>query len=251
MSNFAPGEEVWTERLGGLRNVVRQELVRRQLARHVRPGMSVLDIGCGQGTQAVALAAAGCEVTGIDPSKALLEVLQKAAAEAEVVVQTRVGTAEALNEVIVKRTFDVVCAHGLLMYFDDRQELLRLMSPRLAPGGTLSFTFRNGQGLAFRPGMRHDWQGALDAFDATTYANELGVPARADLLHEIETNLETLGLQVSVWYGVRIFTDAADPEEGLPPASEFAALLSAEEEAGRRDPYRQLASQIHVIATQS
>ncbi len=48
-------------RLGRLRDVVRQELVAAQL-REVLPAgapLRVLDVGCGQGTQALALARAG------------------------------------------------------------------------------------------------------------------------------------------------------------------------------------------------
>jgi S-adenosylmethionine-dependent methyltransferase len=51
---FAAGEAVWQAQLGTLRQVVRQELVARQLAEHVdAQPQRVLDVGCGQGTQAL------------------------------------------------------------------------------------------------------------------------------------------------------------------------------------------------------
>jgi S-adenosylmethionine-dependent methyltransferase len=73
-TTFAAGEERWRARLGTLRQVVRQELVARQLARQVpdRPARRVLDIGCGQGTQLLSLARRGHTVTGLDSSQALL-----------------------------------------------------------------------------------------------------------------------------------------------------------------------------------
>ncbi len=49
MDRFAAGEATWVERLGNLRNAVRQELIGRQLDDHVRAGVTVLDVGCGQG----------------------------------------------------------------------------------------------------------------------------------------------------------------------------------------------------------
>ncbi|MFD7832484.1 class I SAM-dependent methyltransferase, partial [Kitasatospora sp. NPDC059803] len=66
--SFAGGTGAWLDRLGGLRNFVRQELVSRQLAEQLagRTAQRVLDIGCGQGTQALRLARAGHYVTGID-----------------------------------------------------------------------------------------------------------------------------------------------------------------------------------------
>ncbi|MGZ4682218.1 MAG: class I SAM-dependent methyltransferase, partial [Acidimicrobiales bacterium] len=72
MGSFETGQQLWIERLGNLRNTIRQELITRQLAHHVRPGMSVLDVGCGQGTQALRLAERGCRVTGVDVSPELL-----------------------------------------------------------------------------------------------------------------------------------------------------------------------------------
>ena len=72
MSSFHEGEGRWIERLGNLRNVIRQELIGRQLGDQVAPGAAVLDVGSGQGTQALRLAGRGCRVTGIAPSPALL-----------------------------------------------------------------------------------------------------------------------------------------------------------------------------------
>ena len=56
------------------------------------------------------------------------------------------------------------------------------------------------------------------------------------------------GLRVLEWFGVRVLNDAIPVAAALPPADELAELLDAEEQAGRRDPYRWMASQLHVIA---
>ncbi|UUZ46405.1 methyltransferase domain-containing protein [Janibacter limosus] len=72
MDEFAVGEDLWVERLANLRNSVRQELIARQLGEHVHNGSRVLDVGCGQGTQAIRLAQRGCDVVGVDPSTDLL-----------------------------------------------------------------------------------------------------------------------------------------------------------------------------------
>jgi 2-polyprenyl-3-methyl-5-hydroxy-6-metoxy-1,4-benzoquinol methylase len=70
---FTAGEQNWQARLGQLRNVVRQEVVARQLERELpAPPVRIVDLGCGQGTQALRLARHGYHVTGVDASADLL-----------------------------------------------------------------------------------------------------------------------------------------------------------------------------------
>jgi len=69
---FTAGERNWQARLGKLRDVVRQEMVARQLEQELpAPPVRVIDLGCGQGTQALRLARHGYDVTGVDASAAL------------------------------------------------------------------------------------------------------------------------------------------------------------------------------------
>jgi 2-polyprenyl-3-methyl-5-hydroxy-6-metoxy-1,4-benzoquinol methylase len=249
MAGFAAGERRWIERLGGLRNTIRQEVIARQLAERVAPGSTVLDVGCGQGTQALRLAERGCTVTGVDPSAELLAHFERDAARAGLRVEAIAGRVEALRDAVGDRRFDVVTAHGLLMYLPDTRAALAALAERVAAAGLLSVTFRNGHALALRPALRRDWAGALRALDADAYVNELGVEAAAHRLDAIEATLAALGFRIEQWFGVRVFNDAVPSDAPVPGDAELAALLDAEEQAGCRDPYRWLASQLHVIAT--
>ena len=249
MTSFEAGEQLWTDRLDNLRNTIRQEVITRQLADHVPDGVSVLDVGCGQGTQALRLARAGCRITGVDASPRLLARFQADADAAGVPVELIQGEFAQLGDLLGDRRFDVVCAHGLLMYLDDRTAAVATLAHRLdGPGSILSLTVRNGHGLAARPGHRRDWAGALAAFDTETYVNELGVTARADRLDAVRDDLSAVGLEIVEWYGVRVFNDAVDADRGVPVDEDLALLFDAEDQAGRRDPYRWMASQLHVIA---
>jgi S-adenosylmethionine-dependent methyltransferase len=109
-------------------------------------------------------------------------------------------------------------------------------------------TFRNGHALAMRPGLRGDWAGALTAFDSTAYVNELGLAARADRTDDIEGALTSAGLRAVSWYGVRVLTDAVANDASPPDPETLALLFDAEELAGSTDPYRWVASQLHVVA---
>ena len=254
---FAPGEERWRARLGTLRQVVRQELVTRQLARHVpdRPGRRVLDIGCGQGNQLLSLARRGHTVTGLDRSQALLADLARSlrAETPEARGRVRLVRGDAGDTAAMFRAgrFDVVLCHGVLMYFPDPGPVLAAAAAVTAPGGLVSLLVRNGDALAMRPGQRGDWAAAGAAFDGPWYLNRIGVRARADRRSDLTAALAARGLEVQAWYGVRVFTDLAGDDAPLPGAGELGLLLACEERAGRTDPYRTVAALLHVLARRS
>jgi len=246
-----PGERLWQEGLGNVRNLVRQALVTRQLLSHLPEpddALQVLDVGCGQGTQLRALARAGYRSTGMDISVELLDRaradLAHEAADVRARVTLRQGDIDALGEV-TDRGFDIVLCHGLLMYLPSLEEGVRKLATVVKPGGLLSLLTRNRASLAMRAGMAGNWSTAIDSFDARYYDNRLGLGGlRADEPEEVITVLAHRGVHVVAWYGVRLFTDHWGD---LTPGEHFDELVGAEEEAGRRDPYRRLASLTHVI----
>jgi S-adenosylmethionine-dependent methyltransferase len=116
------GEFLWNEKLGNVRNLVRQALVTRQLMEHLpEPDMSfeILDMGCGQGTQLLELARRGYHVTGVDISSQLLSQAEEVLASESQAVRSRVqllqGDLLKLDSVVGRR-FDAVLCHGVLMY---------------------------------------------------------------------------------------------------------------------------------------
>jgi S-adenosylmethionine-dependent methyltransferase len=137
VSSFSDVEGVWSQRLGTLRNVVRQHVIGQQLMDHVGAARRALDVGCGQGTQAVALAARGIRVTGLDPSQPLLDRLAVTARERGVFVETMRGTLDDLDRLADGRAFDLVLAHGLLMYLDDARAAVATLARRVAIGARL------------------------------------------------------------------------------------------------------------------
>ncbi|GLY82361.1 class I SAM-dependent methyltransferase [Actinoallomurus iriomotensis] len=253
-TSFTPGEERWRGRLGTLRQVVRQELVARQLAAHLpgTPALRVLDVGCGQGTQLLRLARLGHHATGVDASAALLADLTAAIEEEPVELRERVrivhGDVAELADLVPDAGFDAVLCHGVLMYFEDPGPPLAALARTVAPGGLVSLLVRNGDALAMRPGLQGDWEMAEAAFDRMSYGNRIGVTARADRLTDLAAALAGHGLAVRAWYGVRVFTDLAASDAPPPEGAELDTLLACEERAGRTDPYRGVAALTHVIA---
>jgi SAM-dependent methyltransferase len=186
---FDAGAGNWIGVLGRLRDVVRQEVLRTQIASLPHPAglpagrpLRVLDVGCGQGTQALHLARAGHQVTGLDSSAELLGRFAAALASEPAGVVGRVDLIEGVGErapELAAGPFDLVLCHGVLMYLADIAPMLRALSLVAAPDGTISLLVRNGLAMAMRDGLRGDWAAALAAFDSKDYVNRLGLPARA------------------------------------------------------------------------
>jgi S-adenosylmethionine-dependent methyltransferase len=256
-TDFTAGEEQWRARLGTLRQVVRQVIVARQLAAHLPdfPPRRVLDIGCGQGTQALLLARRGHTVTGLDSSVRLLDDFRAALAAESAQVGDRVqlvqGKADAVAGLFAPASFDAVLCHGVLMYFPGPEPVLDAIAQVAGAGAVVSLLVRNGDALAMRPGLLGDWASVGQAFGADRYRNRIGLAARADRLDDLTSALGQRQLPVSQWYGVRVFTDTAASDAPLPDAATLEAILQSEERAGRTDPYRHVAALLHLIAVRS
>ncbi|MEV2249145.1 class I SAM-dependent methyltransferase [Streptomyces sp. NPDC050147] len=212
--------------------------------------LRVLDVGMGQGTQALRLARAGHKVTGVEQDPAMVAAARAALGAEPEGIQGRVriveGDGRETGVHFLPGSFDVVLCHGVLMYVEEPDALLAGLARMLAPGGLLSLLVRNADALAMRPGLAGDWAGAMAAFDSTLYRNRLGLEARADRLDAVSASLAGIAAPLHAWYGVRVFTDQASDDAVPPQDAELAALLAAEERAGRTDPYRRVAALLHV-----
>ncbi len=116
----------------------------------LKPGMSVLDVGCGTGRHAVALAQRGLTVTGLDISTGMLQQAQQAAETAKVSITWVQGDAA---EVRLAQRFDAaisVCegAMSLLGTHDDPLEhdlrIVQNVFAMLKVGGRFLVTVSNG-----------------------------------------------------------------------------------------------------------
>jgi S-adenosylmethionine-dependent methyltransferase len=260
---FGAARPAWLGRLGNVRNVVRQEMISRQLDRHMlQRSARVLDVGAGQGTQSIRLARVGHHVVAVEPDPAMRAAFQDALDAEPGQVRDRVtlkdGLVGSLRDVTGGEAYDVVLLTGVLMYLPASQPAVAELAAHVAPGGFMALAVRTPTSALWRPAARQDWQAALAAFDEfdaaqrdgrdMRYINEIGTPARADDLETLTAAAAAEGLQMETWYGVRI---AVDLEELDPPPPsdpvELAALFDVEERLGANDPFRQLAQLAYLI----
>jgi ubiquinone/menaquinone biosynthesis C-methylase UbiE len=85
--SFAFYERLGADGLAARTSAAWDEQIVARLRELIIPGQQVLDAGCGYGRIAIPLAVAGCDVTGLDLSEALLRVAHERAEDAKVVVR--------------------------------------------------------------------------------------------------------------------------------------------------------------------
>ena len=105
---------------------------------YVRPGMRLLDVGCGPGSITLGLAAAVApgEVAGVDMAASVVAVARELAA-AQGVTNVRFACARAEMLPFPDASFDAVFGHTLLEHVPDAVPVLRELRRVLRPGGLL------------------------------------------------------------------------------------------------------------------
>lgn len=156
-------------------------------ARAVASGGPVLDVGCGTGMLACAIAAGGVEVVGADPAEGMLGVARsRPGAE-------RVAWVHAAGQDIdlpVRFAFAYMTGHAFQAVLTDEEAvaLLRTVGRHLAPGGRFVFETRN-------PAMRA-WEGWRHA----TEAAESPVFGRIEQAHRARIDAATGLVQLDTEY---------------------------------------------------
>jgi S-adenosylmethionine-dependent methyltransferase len=144
---MADAAEVFDQRMGQwraeretpwsrLRFAIVAHTLSKTIARLGGGAWRILDVGGGDGGDAIPLALAGHRVTVLDPSTPMLRQLARDAADAGatsrvVGLQGDVASIPTLG----LQNFDLVLCHFVLQYFDDLDGPLALLAGAVRPGG--------------------------------------------------------------------------------------------------------------------
>jgi 2-polyprenyl-6-hydroxyphenyl methylase/3-demethylubiquinone-9 3-methyltransferase len=111
-------------------------------------GKRIVDVGCGGGILAEAMAARGATVTGIDLADKPLKVAMLHRVESGSGVDYRLVSAEALAEES-PGAFDVVTCMEMLEHVPDPPSIVRACARLVKPGGMVFFSTLNRNAKAF------------------------------------------------------------------------------------------------------
>ena len=228
----------------------------RRSAELGRP-LRVLDLGGGTGGTAVPLAAAGHDVTVVDPSPDALASLARRAAET--------GTSQHIHPVQGdtdsvgqpgadgrRPAYDLVCLHGTLEVVDDPDAALANIAAVLAPGGTLSLVVAQRLPAALARALAGQFARARAILERPDgrWGDDDPAPRRFDET-AVRDLLAASGLTTVESHGVRIFSDLV-PSALVDSEADRVALLELEEVASHHPDHPllgNLGSVRHVLAT--
>jgi ubiquinone/menaquinone biosynthesis C-methylase UbiE len=107
------------------------------------PGSEILDVGCGAGLAAVALAERGHFVEAVDVAPAMLRATREHASRARIAQHVRPSLGDVHNLAFPDNTFNVVLAIGVTAWLHSLQGPLREIARVLQPGGYLIISAGN------------------------------------------------------------------------------------------------------------
>jgi 2-polyprenyl-6-hydroxyphenyl methylase/3-demethylubiquinone-9 3-methyltransferase len=113
-------------------------------------GKNLVDVGCGGGILAEAMAQRGANVTGIDMGEAPLSVAKMHQEESGVAVEYHQSTAEQLAAE-KGESYDIVCCLEMLEHVPEPGDVIAACADLARPGGALYFSTinRNPKSFAF------------------------------------------------------------------------------------------------------
>ena len=128
------------------------------LMAQAHPGGRVLDLGCGTGVVALAAAARGFRVVGVDHSPDMLEIARRKARDAGLAdaVAFEVGEADHLR--FGENEFDGVTCQGLLHHLPELGPCLAEASRVLKPGGFLYVSEPTRDATPLKRGLLGAWR---------------------------------------------------------------------------------------------
>jgi 2-polyprenyl-3-methyl-5-hydroxy-6-metoxy-1,4-benzoquinol methylase len=106
-------------------------------------GSAVLEVGCGPGLLAIALARRGFEVVATDPVERMLDRARGAATASGVADRIRFGRADVHGLDFPDRAFDLVVGLGVMPWIDRPVAALAEMGRVMGPGGHLILSTNN------------------------------------------------------------------------------------------------------------
>ena len=207
-------------------------------------GLSILDIGAGQGNFALQLAEKKNALTLCDISSEMLKDARAIFSKhnLEEGVDFIHASAQDLSQHLDTQ-YDVVLFHAVLEWLVDPKETLRQLLKFIKPGGYLSLMFYSRTGLIYQNLTRGNFDYVIN--DKLSGEGKTLTPINPQDPDDVYDWLTELDLTVLLKSGVRVFYDGMSRERRKQVSMDD--LFELEKQFSRKEPYCSLARYIHVI----
>lgn len=205
--------------------------------------LQVLDVGGGTGGFAVPLAQRGHTVTVVDPSPDALALLARRAHAAGVAAAVNgvQGDGDRLADVVEPASADLVLCHHVLEFVDEPASAAAALATCVRTGGRVSLLAANQAAAVLSRAVSGRPEEAL----ALLGSQREGARHRRFGVDELHGLVAQAGLSVEMWHGVRVVADLLPAVEA--GAEQSAALRQLEAVLAQRSPYRDLATDLHLL----
>ncbi len=228
---------------------LRETLIREDLETTIpeldRPGLDILDAGCGLGDMSLWLAGKGHHLLANDLSRKMADHARETADAAGLgpLVQTRNAP---LQDVLDgSKAYDLICIHAVMEWLEKPYEMLDLIAPSLKPGGYLSLTVYNLHRTIFNGLIKGDFYKVLTQNFGGESRKSMTPPNPIEP-ERVLARLKELGFTIELHAGLRCFYDFITPE--VKDQRSYEDILLLERRYRKLSPYRDIARYVHIIA---
>lgn len=158
------------------------------VSKHLNPGATILDAGCGAGPTTLALLQNGFSVHAVDISQKMLDLCRKNLAEQNIPEDRyTIAQADIIENPLPDASFDGIVALGFLQYQSNENRALATLFKLLKPGGVLVLSGPVKRKISNYFGLANLYYAALRRLKRLEMNEELAV------LHQISTHYYSAG----------------------------------------------------------
>jgi S-adenosylmethionine-dependent methyltransferase len=241
--------QAWCEApWGRLRFRVVRETLGRQVEALGGGPLRVLDVGGGDGRDAIPLAEAGHEVTILDPAPSWLAQARRRADATGVSDRLRTVEGSVADLTGAGEDFDLVLCHFVLHYRPAGVGDVRRLADVIRPGGRVSVMAPNAATRVVMRLTREGPEAALEelgseGFDSATFSTT----ARKLSAEEVTEELVDAGLVPTARYAARVVSDYVADDAIKEEPAYFEALERLELALCDQEPYVRLGAMWQVV----
>ncbi|MCB8948228.1 MAG: methyltransferase domain-containing protein [Ardenticatenaceae bacterium] len=247
--NFDEGFAQWQDYQQAPWGKLRYRVAQANLRQHLpSPPARLLDLGGGNGLDAIPLVKLGYTAILIDFSPEMVAQGQKLAAQEQVSDQISFQVGDA-TQFVADEQFDIILCHNLLQYVEDVTAVLKNIYHSLRPGGIFSFIITNPHTETLAYALRdYDLAAAQENLSKSTkYVETFDTHIQRYTDDELKNMLQDCGFTLLEQYGIRAICDfMADNERKFNPDF-YEQLEQLELAVSNKHPYKLLARFYHFV----